>query len=165
LRIRFNKISLFRMVLNAWNYTKFLMVWHEIFPTHKHGYRKGGKNLKISAKKAIFFVSSAVKNIFHHFWPSLEKRLEKSTSSCPGKILPTPMHTSMSNYTICIKIVYYPIWQHCSTTPMPYKQATHSVTDCARGILPNITKSSQITNNIDKILQNSATFCSLYDLF
>ena len=85
---------------------------------------EGGKTLKISVKMAILLVSSAVKNKFHHFWPPLEKRLEKSTTASLEKILPTPMHTSMSNYTIFVKMVlYYTIWQHCSTTPMRYKQA------------------------------------------
>jgi len=46
------------------------MVWHELFPTHKHGYRKGSRNFKISAKKVIFLVSSAVKTKFHYFWSS-----------------------------------------------------------------------------------------------
>jgi len=38
-----------------------------IFPTRKHGFRKGGRNLKISAKKVVFLVSfRAVKTKSHH---------------------------------------------------------------------------------------------------
>jgi len=33
----------------------------------------------------MFLVSSAVKTKFHHFWPPIEKGLEKSTSAPPGK--------------------------------------------------------------------------------
>ena len=51
-------------------------------------------------------------------------------------------------------VLYYTIWQHCSTTPM--RQAIHSkATDCAWCILPNNYESCRITNvrnNIDKIL-------------
>ena len=43
------------------------MAWHELFPTHKRGYRKGSKKLKISVKQAIFLLSSAIKNNFQHF--------------------------------------------------------------------------------------------------
>jgi len=39
-----------------------------------------GRNLKISAKKAVFLVSSG-ENKIHHFWLSLEKHLEKFTKS------------------------------------------------------------------------------------
>jgi len=70
-------------------------------------YRKGSKNSKISAKKATFLVSSAVKTKFQHFWPPLEKLLEKSVSGLLEKILPTPMHTRMQNYTIFVKIALY----------------------------------------------------------
>jgi len=60
-------------------------VWHEFFPTHKHGRRKGGTNFKISAKR-LFAQFRVVKNKFHHFWPpTQEKLLEKSTSGPLGK--------------------------------------------------------------------------------
>jgi len=48
------------------------------------GYRKGGRNLKISAKKAAFLVSSGKKQISPLF-PPFEKLLEKFTSATPGK--------------------------------------------------------------------------------
>jgi len=34
--MRFSKISIFGMVLKRLKLTKFLMVWHELVPTHKH---------------------------------------------------------------------------------------------------------------------------------
>jgi len=34
-----------------------------IFPTHKHGYRKGSRNLQMSAKKSVFLVLSGKKQI------------------------------------------------------------------------------------------------------
>jgi len=55
------------------------MVWHELFSTHKHGCRKGGRHLKISAKKAVFLVSIEKKQISPLLAPP-EKVLEKSTS-------------------------------------------------------------------------------------
>jgi len=70
------------------------MVWHELFPTHKHACQKGDGNLTISAKKAVFLVLSG-KNQISPLYPPLEKLLEKSTSSPLDKILPTPMHISM----------------------------------------------------------------------
>jgi len=59
--------------------------------------------LIISAKKVVFLVSSGRKQISPLLPPLKEKRLEKSTSAPPGKILPTPIHTSMKNYTIFVK--------------------------------------------------------------
>jgi len=61
------------------------MVLQEIFPAHKHGYRKGGKNLKISAKKAIFRSFKCSKKQISPLLIPLETRLEKSTSASPGK--------------------------------------------------------------------------------
>jgi len=46
------------MVLKRLKLHHFLIVLHERFPTHKHGCRKRGKNLKISAKKAVLLVLS-----------------------------------------------------------------------------------------------------------
>jgi len=57
------------MVLKRLKLHEFLMVWHELFPTHKHVWRKGGRNLKISAKTAIFLVSSGKKTNFTTFAP------------------------------------------------------------------------------------------------
>jgi len=53
-----------------------------------------GKNLKISAKKAVFLVSSGKKQISPLLAPH-RKIFEKSNSALLEKILPTPMHTSM----------------------------------------------------------------------
>ena len=57
------------------------MVWHELFPTHKHGCQKGGRDLKISAKMAVFLVLCG--KIFTIVTP-LENLLKKSTSTPPG---------------------------------------------------------------------------------
>jgi len=38
--------------------TPILMMWHELYPTHKHGCRNGDKNLNFSEKMAVFLVSS-----------------------------------------------------------------------------------------------------------
>jgi len=64
---------------------------------------EGGRNLKISAKKGVFLVSSGKQQISPLLLPPKEKRLEKSISGPPGKILPTPMHRSMKNYTSFVK--------------------------------------------------------------
>jgi len=60
------------------------MVWHESFPTHKDGCGKRGRSLKISAKKAVFLVSSEKKEISPLIAP-LEKSLEKATNASPRK--------------------------------------------------------------------------------
>jgi len=39
------------------------MLQHELFPTHKHGCRKGDRNLKSSAEKAVILVSSGKNHI------------------------------------------------------------------------------------------------------
>jgi len=44
---------------------------------------EGRQELKIFSKKDVFLVFRG-ETKFHHFWPPLEKRLEKSTSSPPG---------------------------------------------------------------------------------
>jgi len=51
--------------------------------------------LKISAKNAVFLVSSGEKHISPRLAPYLEKLLEKSTNGPFKKIDPTPIHTSM----------------------------------------------------------------------
>jgi len=80
------------------------MLWHERFPTHKHGCRKEGRNSKFSAKKAVFLVSSGKKT---NFLTPVEKGLEKSTSSLPGKN-PSDAHAhKYGNYTIFVKIVLF----------------------------------------------------------
>ena len=60
------------------------MVRHEIFPTHKHGYRKGGKNF-ISAKKGYFLSFECGENQISPLLYPIQKRLETSTSAPPGK--------------------------------------------------------------------------------
>jgi len=72
------------MALKRLKFHQLLMLGHERFPTHKHGCRKGGKNLKIAAKKAVYIVSSGVNEISPLLLP-LEKLLEKSTSGTPWK--------------------------------------------------------------------------------
>jgi len=49
------------MVLKRLKLHQFFIVWHEHFPTHKHGCRKRGRNLKILAKKAVFLGSTGKK--------------------------------------------------------------------------------------------------------
>ena len=61
---------------------QFLMGWHELFLYTSMGVG-GGRNLKISAKKAVFLVLSGKKQISPLLGP-LEKHLEKSTTSPPG---------------------------------------------------------------------------------
>jgi len=51
---------------------------------------EGGREFENFRKKGVFLVS--IKNKFHHFWPPVEKRLEKSNSGPPEKFLPRPMH-------------------------------------------------------------------------
>jgi len=81
------------MVLERLKLLQFFNGVARTFPPHKHGCRKRGKNLKSSAKMAVFLLSSVKKQISPLLAP-LEKGLEKSTSGSPGKI-PTLMHTSM----------------------------------------------------------------------
>ena len=45
--------------------------------------------------KNAAFLFRVMKTKFHHFWPPVEKLLEKSTSDPLEKFLPMPMHTSM----------------------------------------------------------------------
>jgi len=78
---RLIKISQFRMTLKRLKSHQFLMVWHERYPAHKHRCRNGGRNLEISAKKAVFLVSSGKKTNFTNFVSPLEKCLEKSISA------------------------------------------------------------------------------------
>jgi len=68
------------MVLEGLKLHQFFMVWHEFFPANKHGCRKGGRNLKISAKKAVFIVSSG-ENQISPLLPLLVKLLEESTGA------------------------------------------------------------------------------------
>ena len=139
------------------------MVWHELFPTHKCGCRNMDRSLKISAKNAVFIISSGKKK-FHHLWPPAEKRLEISTSVPPAK-MPSDAHAHK-----------HAKWHHfcekfCCLTPSGNTvqqhqrgkqsiagwQTVHSV------FCQTISKSCQITNNMfetisKKYCQNSATF-------
>jgi len=76
-RMRFNKISLFIMVLKRLKLHQFLMVRHELYPTHKHGCRKGGRNLKCSGTW-LFSEFRVVKNTFHHFSTPYQKNVWKN---------------------------------------------------------------------------------------
>ena len=69
------------------------MLQHELFPIHKHGCRKGGRNLKSSAEKAVILVSSGENDIS----PILVTPYDTSPilATPPEKILPTTIHTSM----------------------------------------------------------------------
>jgi len=51
------------MVLKLMKFDQFIMVWHELFPIHKHGCRKGGRDLKALGKRAIFIVLSGKNQI------------------------------------------------------------------------------------------------------
>jgi len=64
------------MALTRLKLHQFLMVWHELFFTHKHGCRKGGRNSNISAKKVVPLVSSSKKQISPLLAPS-RKIVEK----------------------------------------------------------------------------------------
>jgi len=83
---RIQQITLFRMVLKRLKLPQFFNGVARTFPPHKRGCQKRGKNLEISAKKAVFLVSSVKKQISPLLAPPLEKRFEKSTSGSPGKI-------------------------------------------------------------------------------
>jgi len=51
------------MVLKRLKLPQFFNGAERTFPTHKHGCRKTGRNLKISAKRTVFLVSSGEKQI------------------------------------------------------------------------------------------------------
>jgi len=82
------------MVLKRLKLHQFLNGVPRTFSYTQASVSEGGRNLKISAKKAVFLVSSDENQISPLWSPSIEL-LEKFTSGPPGKILPTPMHTSM----------------------------------------------------------------------
>jgi len=60
------------------------------------------------------------KNKFHHFWSPVEKRLEKSTSGHPWKNSFRHRYTQACKMTPFLwkSVLYYTIWQQCSTTQM-----------------------------------------------
>jgi len=60
---------------------------------------EGGQEFE-NFNKTVCFLSSSGKTKISPFLAPLEKRLEKSTCGLFEKILPTPMPTSMLNYTI-----------------------------------------------------------------
>jgi len=122
------------------------------FP-HKHGCRTGDRNLKISAKKAVFLVVSG-KNQISPLLAPLEKLMKKSTSAPLDKILPTLMHTS-------IKITRF-LWKLCCIAPSGNTVQQHQCTKQAivgwqtgHGVFcKTITKSCQIhvRQNIDNFM-------------
>jgi len=72
------------MLLKYLKLHQFLVLWHELFLTHRNGCVSGGsRNLKISAKKDFFLVLGDKKQI-SPLLATLEKLLEKSTSAHPG---------------------------------------------------------------------------------
>ena len=90
------------MVLKGLKLHQFLMVWHERFPPHEHGCRKGDRNMKISAKKAVFLVSSGQKQISPLLAPP--RKTFGTIHKCPlRKIRLTPMHTTIQNYIIFVQ--------------------------------------------------------------
>jgi len=70
---------IFRMVLKRLKLHQLFDGWHELFSTQAW-VSEGGRNLKISAKKAVFLVVSGEKKIPPLLAP-LEKLLKKSTSA------------------------------------------------------------------------------------
>jgi len=58
------------MVLKHLKLQQFLMVWHEIFPTHKQGHQKRSWNFIFLAKKGVFLVLSGKKQISTNVWRS-----------------------------------------------------------------------------------------------
>ena len=76
------------------------------FPTNKHVCRKMGKNLRISAEKAIFLVSRG-ENLISPILAILETYFEK-IDYCPPfppkKILPTPKNKHVKLHHFCEKL-------------------------------------------------------------
>ena len=73
-----------------------------------------GARIKKFQKKCCFLGFEWQKQTFTIFAPpTLEKRLEKNTSGPPlEKILPMPMHASMQNYIVFVKVVlHYTIYR------------------------------------------------------
>jgi len=85
-----------------------------------YGFRKGGRNLKISAKNAVFIISSGKKQISPRLAHPRKTFGKKSTSGPPWKnSLRRPCTQACKMTPFLWKIVlYYTIWQHCSTTPI-----------------------------------------------
>jgi len=136
------------------------MVWHELVLTHKHGCRKRGRNLKISAKN-IFLVSS-VKNQISPLLSPLGKLLEKSTSGPPGKI-PSDAHArkhvklhQFCEKMCCITLSGNTVHQHQCGKQIAGRQTVHGV------FCQTITESCwihcQIRNKILEII--STKFCN-----
>ena len=97
------------------------MLWHEIFPTHKHGCWKWGTSLKISAKRLFSWFRVVKTNFIIVGLPTLQKLLEKSTSAPPWKkyfrcpCTQTCKVVPFLQKVCCIR-QYYTIWQHCNNT-------------------------------------------------
>jgi len=74
------------MVLKRLKVPKLFNGVTRTYPTHKHmGFGRGGRNLKISAKNAVFLISSGKKTNFTTFGHH-RKILEKSTDAGKWKI-------------------------------------------------------------------------------
>jgi len=105
---------------------------------------EGGRNTKISAKKAVFLVLSGKKQI-SPLLLLLEKRLEKSTSGPTWKN-PSDAHAHKhENYTYFVKncVVFHHLAALFNNTNAVSKPRQG---DSARYILQTITISCQITN-------------------
>jgi len=79
------------------------------------GLGRGGRNLKISAKNAVFVILNGKKQISSLLEkstvvPPLEKFLPKFRRPCTQACKITPFLRKF--------VLYYTIWQHCSTAPM-----------------------------------------------
>jgi len=120
LRTRLSKISLFGIVLKRLELPVFFNCLAQTFPTHKHMDVWRGAGIWKFQQKMLFSQFRVVKTKFHHFWPPVEKLLDKSTSGPPWKKSfrrPCTQVCKMTPFSWKI-VLYYTIWQHCSTTPM-----------------------------------------------
>jgi len=127
-----------------------------------------GQEFESFSTKAVFLVRVA-KHKLHHFSPR-RKTFGKIHLWTPAKN-PSDAHAHKHAKLYFWKkiVLYYTIWQHCSTTPL--RKAGHStVTDCARCILPHNYESCQIRQIhlqiIDKILLKfrNISFIELFNL-
>ena len=141
------------------------MVWHQRFPTRKHGGRKEGRNLKISAKR-LFSEFRVAKTKFHHFWfPPLEKLLEKSSSDPPPeKILPTPYaHKHVKLHHFCKKLCCISPFGRTVQQHQWDKQAIAGWQTVHDVFCQTITKYCQITNNILQMILSK--YCQILQNF
>ena len=168
--IGFSKLHYLEWCWNAWKYPNFLMVWHELFLHTSMGVGRGATIWKFQQKK-LFSYFRVLKTKFHHFWPPLEKRFEKSTSGSPGKI-PSDAHAhkyvkfqQFCEKLCCIIPSDNTVQQHQCGRP---KQSTAGRQTVHGVFCQTITESCRNTAKLEiistKYCQNSATFFSLKDL-